>query len=379
MGSKRKSANKIYSTIKRLNPDANVLCDLFCGGFAIGAKFMNKGWTVIANDKNKYIVALLQKVLFEGLPEDIVTKFVTREMFFDISRDNSDNYEDWYVGYVQCVWSFGNNQRDYIFGKNIEAIKRAGHELVINCNSDLIIEIIGKDAVDKVLSHNNRISRRFQLMKCICDRKFELEQLEQLQRIEQLERLQRIQQLQRLERLQQLQRIQQLQRLERLQRIEQLEQLQRIQQLEQLEQLQRIQQLQRLERLEQLQRIEQLERLERLQQLELHSLNYNEVTIPHGSIVYCDPPYAGTAEYKEGSFNHAEFWEWCRKISKTNKIYISEYSAPPDFVPVITFEQKSTLQGGTQKHNNQPKERLFVPIGQEGIVSENYKQQQLFP
>ena len=307
MGSKRKSANKIYSTIKRLNPDANVLCDLFCGGFAIGAKFMNKGWTVIANDKNKYIVALLQKVLFEGLPEDIVTKFVTREMFFDISRDNSDNYEDWYVGYVQCVWSFGNNQRDYIFGKNIEAIKRAGHELVINCNSDLIIEIIGKDAVDKVLSHNNRISRRFQLMKCICDRKFELEQLEQLQRIE------------------------------------------------------------------------QLERLERLQQLELHSLNYNEVTIPHGSIVYCDPPYAGTAEYKEGSFNHAEFWEWCRKISKTNKIYISEYSAPPDFVPVITFEQKSTLQGGTQKHNNQPKERLFVPIGQEGIVSENYKQQQLFP
>ena len=216
-------------------------------------------------------------------------------------------------------------------------------------------------------------------MKCICDRKFELEQLEQLQRIEQLERLQRIQQLQRLERLQQLQRIQQLQRLERLQRIEQLEQLQRIQQLQRLERQQQLQQLERLEQLQQLQRLERLQQLEQLEQLELHSLNYNEVTIPHGSIVYCDPPYAGTAEYKEGSFNHAEFWEWCRKISKTNKIYISEYSAPPDFVPVITFEQKSTLQGGTQKHNNQPKERLFVPIGQEGIVSENYKQQQLFP
>ncbi len=314
MGSKRKSANKIYSTIHKLNPDGKILVDLFCGGFAIGEKFICKGWDVIANDKNKYVIALLDKVLFEGLPEDVVTKFVTREMFFDIAK-NPQRYEPWYVGYVQCVWSFGNNQKDYIFGKTVENIKQAGHELVVNCNSDSIIEIIGKDAVDEVLSHNNINSRRLQLTQCINDIKFELQQLEQLQRL---------------------------------------------QQLQQLQQLQRLQQL------------------ERLQRLQLHSLNYNEVTIPHGSIIYCDPPYAGTAEYKEGSFNHIEFWEWCRKISNTNKIYISEYNAPPDFVPVLKFEQKSTLQGGTQKHNNQPMECLFAPIFQDNTNFKYYTKQSLF-
>lgn len=60
-----------------------------------------------------------------------------------------------------------------------------------------------------------------------------------------------------------------------------------------------------------------------------------------------------------------EFWEWVRKISKTNKIYISEYTAPEDFKPILEFTQKSTLQGGGQQHNSQPNECLFVPINQE--------------
>ena len=32
---------------------------------------------------------------------------------------------------------------------------------------------------------------------------------------------------------------------------------------------------------------------------------------------------------------------------------------------LLSFSQKSTLQGGVQKHNNQPDEKLFIPIGQE--------------
>jgi site-specific DNA-adenine methylase len=320
MGSKRKSANKIYSTIHKLNPNSKLLIDLFCGGFAISEKFMCKGWNVIANDKNKYVIALLRKVLFEGLPEEIITNFVTREMFFDIS-EKPNNYEPWYIGYVQCVWSFGNNQRDYIFGKNIESIKYAGHELVVNCDPTKMKDLISNDAINKILSKPDRISRRMELMSCINERKFELERLQQL---EQLERLQRLQQLEQLERLQQL---------------------------------------------------EQLERLERLQ---LYSLNYNEVSISSDAIVYCDPPYFSTAEYKEDSFNHIEFWEYCRNISKTNKIYISEYNAPNDFIPVLKFEQKSTLQGGTQKHKNQPMECLFAPKGQDNYEFIHFKQQSLF-
>jgi hypothetical protein len=35
---------------------------------------------------------------------------VSRAKFEDVIK-NPDKYEDWYVGYIQCVWSFGNNQK----------------------------------------------------------------------------------------------------------------------------------------------------------------------------------------------------------------------------------------------------------------------------
>ena len=94
--------------------------------------------------------------------------------------------------------------------------------------------------------------------------------------------------------------------------------------------------------------------------MDFYSKSYNEIEIPKDAIIYCDPPYAGTAEYKEGGFNHKEFWDWVRKISKTNKVYISEYTAPCDFKTILEFSQKSTLQGGQQKHTNQPNECLFT-------------------
>jgi len=59
--------------------------------------------------------------------------------------------------------------------------------------------------------------------------------------------------------------------------------------------------------------------------------DYREVIIPEGAVVYCDPPYKNTTGYTTGSFNTDEFWEYMRKISKTNKVFISEQEAPDDF------------------------------------------------
>ena len=42
-----------------------------------------------------------------------------------------------------------------------------------------------------------------------------------------------------------------------------------------------------------------------MQQLEY---DYDEV------IIYCDPPYRGTAEYTDNGFNYKEFDEWVRKL-----------------------------------------------------------------
>jgi adenine-specific DNA methylase len=141
LGSKRKNAGKIYQIIKNFNPDSSLLIDLFCGGFSVSEYFLKKGWRVIANDKNKYVIALLNQVLFKGLEEGITTEFISRTKFYEV-MNNKDNYDDWYVGYVMCVWNFGNNQRSYLFGKNIEEIKKAGHEIVIEKNADLLKKLI---------------------------------------------------------------------------------------------------------------------------------------------------------------------------------------------------------------------------------------------
>jgi site-specific DNA-adenine methylase len=297
MGSKRKSAGKIFQTIKNLNSEVNTIVDLFCGGFAVSEYFLKNGWKVIANDKNKYVVALIKQTVFEGLDENIVCEFITRERFFDVLK-NKDDYEDWYVGYIMCVWSFGNNQSDYLFGKNVEPMKKAGHELVINKNPDLIKELIPNippEYIVGILKQDNWHKRRMALAKVtrkLKNRKLELQQLERLQQLEQLEQLQ------------------------------------------------------------------QLERLQRLQQLELYSKDYQEVQIPNGAVIYCDTPYKGTVEYSENNFDHKEFWAWVREKSQTNKIYISEYRAPNDFKKILSFQQNSTLSGGNNQ--SQPDECLFT-------------------
>lgn len=66
--------------------------------------------------------------------------------------------------------------------------------------------------------------------------------------------------------------------------------------------------------------------------------SYEQLEIPDGSMVYCDPPYANTTEYKN-KFDTEAFWRWARKLSKSCDVYISEYTAPNDFECVWELER----------------------------------------
>ena len=70
-----------------------------------------------------------------------------------------------------------------------------------------------------------------------------------------------------------------------------------------------------------------------IQDISIYNLDYRKLVIPRGSIIYCDPPYFNTTKYKD-SIDSVEFWDWCREMSKENTIFISEYSAPEDFICV---------------------------------------------
>lgn len=96
------------------------------------------------------------------------------------------------------------------------------------------------------------------------------------------------------------------------------------------------------------------------------SVSYEELNLSSGtSVVYCDPPYKGTKEYTSAStsgFNTEAFWDICRKwVSQGNKVFISEYNAPDDFVCVWEQEVKSSLSAnGKIGGSKSSVERLFI-------------------
>ena len=73
-------------------------------------------------------------------------------------------------------------------------------------------------------------------------------------------------------------------------------------------------------------------------------LDYHDVEIPDGAVVYCDPPYANTTGYTVGQFDTNEFWDYMRQLSKRCDVYISEESAPDDFECIWSKEKVRTLE-----------------------------------
>lgn len=273
MGSKRRIVSGIYKTIKSRHPEANILVDPFCGGFSVSEYFMARGFYIIASDYDKYVVALLNKILSGGLKERDISKFVTRELFERV-KSRPDLYENWYVGYVGAVWSFGNQGGQYIYGRGVEGYKRAAHDLIVNADGKSISKIkdVPPSVVSMVLRQPNRHIRRRAA-------KSASQQVPSVSKY--------------------------------------------------------------------LNRLEHLERIERVEAMptgpEVLCKDYSEVEIPDGAIVYCDPPYKGTAEYRVDGFDSDKFWAWARKVGRTNPVYVSEYSAPDDFEAVFTSDIQSQL------------------------------------
>lgn len=91
------------------------------------------------------------------------------------------------------------------------------------------------------------------------------------------------------------------------------------------------------------------------------SKSYTDLAIPTKSLIYCDPPYANTTGYKD-DFDHEAFWCWCRDaIPNGHTVFVSEYTAPDDFICVWEKSTKSSLSAnGTSGGNKVSIERLFM-------------------
>lgn len=118
MGSKNKLADKIVA----LFPKATHFVDLFAGGCAVthAALLSGKFKEVHANDITDSVTRF--KDALEGnLDKYEPERFRSREDFFAEKDSNP---------FVRLVYSFGNDQRTYLYAREIEPYKKAVHEML---------------------------------------------------------------------------------------------------------------------------------------------------------------------------------------------------------------------------------------------------------
>lgn len=96
-----------------------------------------------------------------------------------------------------------------------------------------------------------------------------------------------------------------------------------------------------------------LKRLRGEHKVSVSNCSYYDVDIPENSVVYADPPYAETKGYGH-KFDSEAFWEWCR--TRDFPVWVSEMSAPDDFVPVLDYQKQASFN----KQSGRRQEYLFI-------------------
>ena len=108
-----------------------------------------------------------------------------------------------------------------------------------------------------------------------------------------------------------------------------------------------------LESLERIERLESLAALGVLDNVKIYGVDYQQVEIPQGAVIYCDIPYKDTDCAQYSGFEHPRFYEWARK---QNNIFISEYWMPCDFVEL------SSVRKLAMGFRAESQEKLFTNI-----------------
>lgn len=305
-GSKNLLAQRILDCI----PSASVFVDLFCGGCAVSHAALLSGRfaRVVVNDIEGDLSRLFVAAVNGQYKGE--SRWISREDFFRLKESDP---------YVRYCWSFGNSGMNYIYSEDVEPYKRALHYAVVFGDFAALRRLcpLVSDAAEKALAGlASRKARRIEVGRVIVRRLKQVGKPEDLKNNPLYGRI----------RL----RDGGVVRKERLERLESLERLERLQ---------------------------SLECLGRLQSLECLEMDYRDVQLPDGCVVYCDPPYAGTDGYglHKSAFDQEAFWNWARKCERL--LFISEYSAPVDFVPIEEVPHRSRLSSTTNKSVT---ERLFV-------------------
>ncbi len=288
-GSKSRLAERIIDLL----PSATHLYDLFCGGGAISHCALLSGkWKCVHFSDISDSVVLFRDCLEGNIPDG--SEWISREEFY--KRKDKDPY-------VRIAWSFGNNQRDYLYSREIEPYKKTVHEMLYAPTPN-----------ERRLKFKE-VCRLMGKVKC---RPYDMEFAEKSERFNSLKM-----------------------GVVRT----------------------KLQSFEATNRLVEIADSRTTGAVGRgatpffKGEYEMKVADYRDIDILPDSVIYCDIPYKGTREYRRDIFDHNAFYEWA--LAQTAPLFISEYSMPSDFECVAEFERVSTFSA---TNNSLRKiERIFRP------------------
>lgn len=294
------SKNKIVRWLMDVLPPADVFVDLFGGGGAVShaALLSGKYRHVIYNE--------LEPLVAKGFDMAVHGKFKGEDRW--ISREDFIRLKDT-DPYAAICFSFGNDHKTYAYSPDMEAYKKALHELIFWRQTDNIMQypFVEADAVKRLCDIDDRRGRRLAyrtivLTEAVKSGKCIKRGAHWYVGTKQIDNLQSLQ---------------------------------------------------------------SLERLQRLQSLETYNTSYENVPIPKNAVVYCDIPYRNTKGYNEGGFDHERFYEWA--LSRPYDVYISEYGMPENFYEIDNTKRQGCMSATTSTATT---ERLFCNHKKQSFICE---------
>ena len=284
MGSKQKLVDKILPFILKRHKGVDSFYDLFSGGGS-ASLYVTLKYPHLDTYYSELSLAIGNLMLHLRDGEDIPFDFVPREQFMKEHLAN-----DWWAGLLQTCWTFGNNQKSYLYGLDIQDFKEELSKLATTGEAD--IAYLEKFANEYSLKkHNKEINTKIFLNTNKYKTPYQ----------------------------------------------------RRIVLTRQIANIGRLQHMARLERLVQIQNMPGISTLHITAGRSYENIDIMGVR----PIIYCDPPYENTAEYKEGGFDHKAFYDWA--ANNKHPVYISSYKVSDDrFKLVKAVNTRSLLNAAKQ-------------------------------
>ena len=350
-GSKRKISHLILQEIVKHAPHAKYFYDMFGGGGSMALNAHYNGYKTHYNELDKDVYVYMKFLISQiqnkkgkyGILPDEWYRFITKAEFDKIKAEKTPNA---FRSFVLLNYSFGNDWHTYFCNKEKELFKQKGHYLLLDNDKDCAEwwDNHFKENGSVVGIYNHLHSEIYPSLNWRERRAYFVNLTLKIEAIRVAGIAHLFQKKSNADTYKALKDISQKDLCRLIDKYNphlpkknyKGTQGKGLTELKQLEQLGILEQLQRLQQLERLERLERLEQLERLDLITHTNLDYAEVKIstpPQDTIIYADPPYANTSEYKlcGNSFDYERFYQWCiDKAKKGYNVFVSEYNMPQD-------------------------------------------------